>query len=177
MASVVGGVPDMKNMAILYVILVASVTSTMIFTGGFNDTIAAGQFYLSPNSNQTLTVNDTVTSVSTTVSITTTVTTSVLIQTFTVPTTTYQTLSLRQLNSTTSVAVTVLSSIIIAIPSLTTVTRTSTVSSNTTSVNTIVVPHYQSEYLTSDVLIIVDGLIAAAFSVILIFMLVRWKRR
>jgi hypothetical protein len=177
MAHIVGGVLDMKQFVLIVLVILTGFSTVPVGITESQYYYEIKAFAVQPNFNGTSTPNDTMTSVSTIVITTTTATTSVLIQTFTIPTTTYQTTSLRQLNTTVNVAVTVLSSIIIAIPSLTTVTRTSTVSSNTTSINTIVVPHYQSEYFTSDVLIIVDVLIALAFSIILVAMLIRWKRR
>lgn len=81
--------------------------------------------------------------------------TSLIVQTITVQTTSYQTTLMQTLNASTTVTgtSTYWSTLLIPVP----VTVTNTIVSNITSVNVIVVPHFQSEFLTSDILALLNG--------------------
>lgn len=74
-------------------------------------------------------------------------------------------------NTTVTSTSTSVGTFVYSIVTSTSLTVTNTFSSNTTSVSTIIVPHIQVEWLTSDVLTIIDGLMAVFFAFAVIVLL------
>ena len=108
--------------------------------------------------------NVTDTSTTTTVLTVTSSSTTLQIQTYTIQTTVYSTTHMQSVNVTMTQTVTSSTTSLATLTGLTSITNT--FSSNTTSISTIVVPHFQQEWLTSDVLTLLMGGIAAFFGVV-----------